>query len=102
MISILNGLITTSLRISSVALLVFAPSVFTSIGFSALSSFELEPSSLMGLCGAGECPLGERMVHQSNAFMADYVPPHCDDSDADQTNNCGPRDSGDAGTHWVV
>ena len=27
-----------------------------------------------------------------------YTPPACNDTDADQTNNCGPRDTGDAGT----
>ena len=33
------------------------------------------------------------------AFPAiSYTPPACSDTDADQTNNCGPADSGDAGT----
>ena len=30
--------------------------------------------------------------------FADYTPPGCNDTDSDQTNNCGPGDSTDAGT----
>ena len=34
--------------------------------------------------------------------VAGYTPPTCSDTDVDQTNNCGPGDSGDAGTRMSV
>lgn len=34
--------------------------------------------------------------------LSSYTPPACNDGDADTTNNCGPNDSGDAGTRLSV
>lgn len=38
----------------------------------------------------------------NNVLMLGYTPPSCNDTDADQTNNCGPNDTGDAGTRMSV
>ncbi|MEM9215719.1 MAG: hypothetical protein AAGD25_15435 [Cyanobacteria bacterium P01_F01_bin.150] len=42
------------------------------------------------------------LTHLELDQWASYSPPSCSDTDADQTNNCGPNDSGDAGTRMSV
>lgn len=40
--------------------------------------------------------------YRGEMLMLGYTPPSCSDTDTDQTNNCGPRDSGDAGTRMSI
>lgn len=69
-------------------------------GFSCL--FLGEAASLSG--GDGDRFKQEALVIQGPVHwnVAGYVPPTCSDTDADQTNNCGPGDTGDAGTRLSV
>ena len=59
--------------------------------------------------GSASLSMGDRSSKESfdmgrptHLKVAGYVPPTCSDTDADQSNNCGPGDSGDAGTRLSV
>ena len=108
MISTLDFLITRLLGISSMAILIGQSSIL-SLGVlhgagsrvSRLGLQEMSSEGSMVVTGAVHTPYVEGLMDAEMQQFVSYTPPGCSDTDSDQTNNCGPGDSTDAGTRMT-